>query len=92
MSLTLILATLSILMIMISFLGYQIGKTGEASLYNVDLAADQMRFVNQSQSSIANAQLFYANSFIAEYEGDNRSASDYLNQARAKRESAQSYF
>lgn len=86
------LATLSTLMIMISFLTYQIGETGEASLNKVDLSADQMRFVNQSQSSIANAQLFYANSFMAGYEGDTRSASDYLNQAKTNRESAQSYF
>jgi len=58
----------------------------------VDRAADQMRSVNRGQLLIANAQLFYVNSFVAAYEGDAASASNYLDQAQGMREEAQQYF
>ncbi len=92
MSLTLILAIFSVLILIISFLGHRAGEEGSTSLNELDVAADQMRAVNRSQQTIANAQLFYVNSFVAAYEGDARAARDYLEQAQIMQQAAQGYF
>ncbi|MCA8863091.1 MULTISPECIES: methyl-accepting chemotaxis protein [unclassified Halomonas] len=92
MSLTLVLVIFSLLIIIIAFLGYQAGEEGSSSLKEVDRAADQMRSVNRGQLSLANAQLFYVNSYVAAYEGDTRAARDYLTEAQSMQQSAQEYF
>ncbi|OWV27983.1 methyl-accepting chemotaxis protein [Halomonas campaniensis] len=92
MSLTLVLVIFSLLIIIIAFLGYQAGVEGSSSLKEVDRAADQMRSVNRGQLSIANAQLFYVNSYVAAYEGDTRAARDYLTEAQSAQQAAQAYF
>lgn len=92
MSLTLVLAIFTLLIIIIAFLGYRAGEEGSTSLGEVDRGADQMRTVNQSQLSVANAQLFYVNSFVAAYEGKASLALDYLDQAQTFQEAAQGYF
>ncbi|WGI25030.1 methyl-accepting chemotaxis protein [Halomonas alkaliantarctica] len=92
LGLTLVLAIFALLIIIIAFLGYQAGEEGSSSLREVDRAADQMRSVNRGQLSIANAQLFYVNSFVADYEGDASSARDYLVAAQGMQEDAQEYF
>ncbi|MEC4768586.1 methyl-accepting chemotaxis protein [Halomonas sp. CUBES01] len=92
MGLTLVLAVFSLLIIVIAFLGYRAGEEGSASLREVDRAADQMREVNQGQLSVANAQLFYVNSFVASYEGDARSARQYLAEAQDMQENARDHF
>jgi len=92
MGLTLVLAVFSLLIIVIAFLGYRAGEEGSSSLREVDRAADQMRAVNQGQLSVANAQLFYVNSFVASYEGDARSARQYLAEAQDMQESARDHF
>ena len=90
--LTLVLAIFSLLILIIAFLGYRSGEEGSSSLREVDSAADQMRSVNRGQLLIANAQLFYVNSFVAANEGDAASASSYLDQAQDTQEEAQQYF
>ncbi|KPQ22542.1 methyl-accepting chemotaxis sensory transducer with TarH sensor [Halomonas sp. hl-4] len=92
MGLTLVLGIFSLLIIIIAFLGYQAGEEGSSSLREVDRGADQMRSVNRGQLSIANAQLFYVNSYVAAYEGDARAASDYLTEAQEMQQQAQEYF
>lgn len=92
MSLTLILAIFSVLILIIAFLGHRAGEEGSSSLKEVDLAADQMRSVSQSQLAVANAQLSYIYSFVAAYEGDANSARGYLDQAQALQQNAQGYF
>ncbi|MDR5886145.1 methyl-accepting chemotaxis protein [Vreelandella janggokensis] len=92
MGLTLVLVIFSLLIIVIAFLGYRAGEEGSSSLREVDRAADQMRAVNQGQLSVANAQLFYVNSFVASYEGDARSARQYLAEAQDMQESARDHF
>nr|WP_308335862.1 methyl-accepting chemotaxis protein [Halomonas sp. SpR1] len=92
MSLTLVLVIFSLLIIIIAFLGYRGGEEGSLSLREVDRAADQMRSVNRGQLSVANAQLFYVNSYVAAYEGDNRAARDYLTEAQEMYRAAQEYF
>ncbi|PCF95967.1 methyl-accepting chemotaxis protein [Vreelandella nigrificans] len=92
LSLTLVLAIFSLLIIIIAFLGYQAGERGAASMSELDRAADQMLPLNRSQRSVAYAQLFYTNSFIASYEGDASLARDYLSQAQAMQQGAQNYF
>lgn len=92
MGLTLVLAIFSFLIIIIAFLGHRGGEEGSSSLREVDRAADQMRLVNRGQLSIANAQLFYVNSYIASYEGNTRAARDYLTEAQQMRQEAQDYF
>lgn len=92
MSLTLVLAIFSILIVIIAFLGYQAGQKGSSSLQELDLAADQMLPLNRSQRSVAYTQLFYVNSFMAAYEGDARLARDYLDQAQAMQQAAKNYF
>lgn len=92
MGLTLVLAIFALLIIIIAFLGYQAGEEGSSSLREVDRGADQMRSVNRSQLAVANAQLFYINSFVAAYEGDVSSARNYLAQAQTFQEAAQNYF
>ncbi|CEP34424.1 methyl-accepting chemotaxis protein [Halomonas sp. TG39a] len=51
-----------------------------------------MRSVSRGQLSIANAQLFYLNSYVAAYEGDTRAARDYLTEAQSMQQDAQEYF
>lgn len=51
-----------------------------------------MRTVNRGQLAIANAQLFYVNSFVADYEGAASSARDYLIAAQGMQEDAREYF
>lgn len=92
MSLTLVLVIFSLLIVIIAFLGYRAGAEGSSSLKEVDRAADQMRLVNRGQLSIANAQLFYLNSYVAAYEGDTSAARDYLNEAQSMQHTAQEYF
>lgn len=92
MSLTLILAIFSVLILIIAFLGHRAGEEGSSSLKEVDLAADQMRSVSQSQLAVTNAQLSYIYSFVAAYEGDANSARGYLDQAQALQQNAQGYF
>ncbi|WP_447044534.1 methyl-accepting chemotaxis protein [Vreelandella sp. H-I2] len=92
MSLTLILAIFSVLILIIAFLGHRAGEEGNSSLKEVDLAADQMRSVNQSQLAVANAQLSYIYSFVAANEGDANSARGYLDQAQTLQQNAQGYF
>lgn len=92
MGLTLVLAIFSLLIIIIAFLGHRGGEEGSSSLREVDRAADQMRSVNRGQLAIANAQLFYVNSYVASYEGDTRAARDYLTEAQEMRQEAQDYF
>ena len=91
-SLTLFLVIFSLLIIIIAFLGYRADEEGSSSLSEVDRGADQMRSVNRGQLSIANAQLFYMNNFVASYEGDVRKASNYLDEAQDMQEEAQKYF
>lgn len=91
-SLTLVLVIFSLLIIIIAFLGHRAGDEGSSSLKEVDLAADQMRSVSQSQLAVANAQLSYVYSFVAAYEGDASSARDYLDQAQTLQQNAQGYF
>jgi methyl-accepting chemotaxis protein-1 (serine sensor receptor) len=92
LSLTLVLAIFSLLIIIIAFLGYQAGTKGANSLTELNLAADQMLPLNRAQRSAAYAQFFYVNSFVASYEGNARLASDYLDQAMEMQQSAQDYF
>lgn len=92
LGLTLVLAIFALLIIIIAFLGYRAGEEGSSSLGEVDRAADQMRLVNRSQLSIANAQLFYVDSYVAAYEGDASLARDYLDQAQTLQQNAQGYF
>ncbi|MBT2786160.1 MULTISPECIES: methyl-accepting chemotaxis protein [unclassified Halomonas] len=92
MSLTLVLVIFSLLIIIIAFLGHRGGEEGSSSLREVDRAADQMRSVSRGQLSIANAQLFYLNSYVAAYEGDSRAARDYLAEAQGMQQAAQEYF
>lgn len=92
LGLTLVLVIFSLLIIIIAFLGYRAGEEGSSSLREVDRAADQMRSVSRGQLSIANAQLFYVNSYVAAYEGDTRAARDYLTEAQSMQQDAQEYF
>lgn len=92
LSLTFVLAIFALLIIVIAFLGYRGGEEGSSSLREVDRAADQMRTVNRGQMAIANAQLFYVNSFVATYEGDASAARDYLIEAQGMQQQAQEYF
>ncbi|EHJ94764.1 methyl-accepting chemotaxis protein [Vreelandella boliviensis] len=92
MSLTLVLAIFSLLIIIIAALGYKAGNEGASALSGVDQGADQMRALNRSQVSVANAQLFYMNSFDAASRGDVSLARDYLAEAEHFREEAQERF
>ena len=92
LSLTLVLVIFALLIIIIAFLGYRAGEEGRSSLGEVDRGADQMRTVNRSQLSVANAQLFYVNSFVAAYEGDALSAGNYLEQAQTFQQAAKDFF
>nr|WP_274600604.1 methyl-accepting chemotaxis protein [Halomonas sp. SH5A2] len=91
MSLTLVLVIFSLLIIIIAFLGFRAGEEGGSSLSEVDRAADRMRSVNQLQLSIADAQLFYVNSYVARYEGDTRAARGYLTEAQSMQQAAEEY-
>lgn len=93
MSLTLVLAVFSLLIMIIAFLGYQSGKQGEISLAELDDAAmHQMLPLNRAQRSVANAQLNYMNSLAASEEGDARLAQEYQSQAQAFQVEAQDFF
>lgn len=92
LGLTIVLAIFSLLIIIIAFLGYQAGEKGSTSLMDVDRGADQMRAVNRSQRSLAYTQLFYLSSYVENYEGDESSARNYLDQAHTMRQAAQDYF
>ncbi|MFB9868953.1 methyl-accepting chemotaxis protein [Vreelandella sulfidaeris] len=91
-SLTLVLTLFSLLIILIAFIGYLGNEEGDKTIKEVDLTADQIRSVNRSQRAVANAQLFYINSFVAAYENDARSARDYLEQAQTWQDDAHVYF
>lgn len=93
LSLTLVLAVFSILIIIISVLGYQSGKQGSAYLAELDIVAmDQMLPLNRSQREVAYTQFFYLDSFVASSEGNTRLARDHFEQARAMQQAAQDYF
>lgn len=93
MSLTLMLAIFSILILIIAFLSHQSGKQGGLSLEELDnIAMHQMLPLNRSQRSVAYTQLFYLNSLDAEHEGDAGVASDYLAQAMTFQTAAQEFF
>ena len=92
LSLTFVLVIFSLLIIIIAFLGYRAGEEGSSSLKEIDRAADIMRSVNRGQLSIANAQLFYVNSYVSASEGDTRAAGDYLTQAKGMLQAAQEHF
>lgn len=93
MSLTFVVSIFSLLIVAIAFLGFQSGKAGSESLEALDdVAMHQMLPLNRSQRSIAYTQLYYANSFIASYEGDAVAARDYLDQAKTMQQEAQNHF
>ncbi|MBT2773306.1 Tar ligand binding domain-containing protein [Halomonas sp. ISL-60] len=93
MSLTLILAIFSIIILIIAFLSHQSGKQGDIALVNLDDAAmHQMLPLNRAQQSVANAQLNYMNSLTAREEGNARLAQEYLERARTFQVEAQDFF
>ncbi|GEN26606.1 methyl-accepting chemotaxis protein [Halovibrio variabilis] len=92
MSLTLVLAIFSLLIVVIALLGYQAGEEGSTSLKELDLSGDRTLALSRSQRSLAYAQLFYMNSFDAVEKGDDRSARDYLERAKNSRQVAQDYY
>ncbi|MCH4811520.1 Tar ligand binding domain-containing protein [Vreelandella neptunia] len=82
-SLTAVLTVFSLLIITIAALGYQAGKRGDTALQALDYAAmHEMLPLNLSRVNLANAKLYYTNSFYAEQSGDAEMASRYLAQAQ----------
>ena len=90
--LTLVLGIFTILIIIIAFLGHRSGEEGSTSINEVESTADQTVAIKQSQLSVANAQLSYVNSFVAAYEGEERDARNYLDNAREMKQEALAYF
>ncbi|MDQ7731932.1 methyl-accepting chemotaxis protein [Halomonas sp. SpR1] len=92
MSLTLMLAIFSILILIIAFLGHRAGEEGSASLEKLDVSADRTLALGRSQQSTAYTQLFYINSFDAAQKGDTSSARAYVERAQTNQQAAQDYF